>query len=87
MMLHNLYYCAGLTHSSFVFPAAARVLLCVRVVCLRGVFAARASSSMKRGKKAEEEAAAAEGENDAGSGADINLVLPCFALNGFLVCV
>lgn len=51
--------------SSSVFPAA-RVLLCVRVVCLRGVFAARASSSMKRGKKAAE--AAADGENDSGSG-------------------
>ncbi len=46
--------------------SAARVLLCVRVVCLRGVLSVRASSSMKRGKKAEE--AAADGENDTGSG-------------------
>lgn len=38
----------------------------MRVVCLRGVFAVRASSSMKRGKKAEE--AAADGEDDTGSG-------------------
>lgn len=36
------------------------------VVCLRGVLAVRVSSSMKRGKKAEE--AAAEGENDTASG-------------------
>lgn len=42
------------------------MLLCVRVVCLRGVFVVRSSSSMKRGKKAEE--AVADGENDNGSG-------------------
>lgn len=46
--------------------AAVRVLLYVRVVCLRSVFAARASSSMKRGKKAEE--AAVDEDNDSGSG-------------------
>lgn len=42
------------------------MVLCVRVVCLRGVLAVRVSSSMKRGKKAEE--AAVEGENDTASG-------------------
>lgn len=47
---------------SFVFPPAASVLLCVRVVCLRGVFAVRASSTMRRGKKEEE--ATSDGEND-----------------------
>ena len=49
----------------FVFPAA-RVLLCVRVVCLQSVFGARANLSMKRGKKTED--AAADEENDTGSG-------------------
>lgn len=52
--------------SFFFFSPAARVLSCVRVVCLRSVFVVRASSSMKRGKKAEE--AVAEGENDTGAG-------------------
>lgn len=42
------------------------MLLCVRAVCLRGVFVVRMSSKNKRGKKAEE--AAADGENDTGSG-------------------
>lgn len=53
-------------NQAFLCPAA-RVLLCVRVVCLRGVFSVRSSSKMKRGKKTEE-AAAADGENDSGSG-------------------
>lgn len=47
---------------SFCFPPAASVLLCVRVACLRGVFAVRASSTMRRGKKTEE--ATSDGEND-----------------------
>lgn len=47
-----------------VFPAAS--VLCVRAVCLRGVFAVRVCSNMKRGKKTEQ--AAADGENDSGSG-------------------
>lgn len=42
------------------------MLLCVRVVCLRSVFAVRANSSMKRGKAAEE--AAGDGENDTSNG-------------------
>ncbi|XP_037317552.2 DNA-(apurinic or apyrimidinic site) endonuclease isoform X2 [Pungitius pungitius] len=46
---------------------SAWVVLCVRAVCLRGVFAVRATSSMKRGKKAEAEEAAADGENETGS--------------------
>lgn len=49
-------------HLVLCFPPAASVLLCVRVVCLRGVFAVRASSTMRRGKKAEE--ATSDGEND-----------------------
>lgn len=49
---------------SFVLPAA-RVLSCVRVVCLRVVLPVRVSARMKRGKKTEE-AAAADGDNDAG---------------------
>lgn len=45
------------------------MLLRVRGVCVRGVFASRLSSNMKRGKKAEDEAtAAAAGENDPDSG-------------------
>lgn len=57
------FYC--LKHKIAVF-AAAHVVLCVRVVCRQVVIPVRASSSMKRGKKTED--AAAEGENDAGSG-------------------
>lgn len=53
----------GPTSSSL--PAAS-VLLRVPVVCLRGVFAVRASSTMKRGKKTEE--ATSDGENNAASG-------------------
>lgn len=49
-------------HLVLCFPPATSVLLCVRVVCLRGVFAVRASSTMRRGKKAEE--ATSDGEND-----------------------
>lgn len=48
------------------FFTAARVLLRVHVVCLRSLFAVRASSRMKRGKNTEE--TAADGENDTGSG-------------------
>lgn len=47
-------------------PPAASVLLRVRVVCQRGVFAVRASSTMKRGKNAEE--ATSDGENNTASG-------------------
>lgn len=48
-----------------MFPAAC-VLLRVHAVCLRGVCAVTVRSKMKRGKKAEE--AAADGDNDTGSG-------------------
>lgn len=51
-------------------PQAASALLCVlavRAVRVRGVFAARLSSNMKRGKKSEEAAAAAENDPDSGT--------------------
>ncbi|KAM9705819.1 DNA repair nuclease APEX1 isoform 1-T1 [Menidia menidia] len=48
--------------------AAVRVLLCVRVACRPRVCAVRFGSRMKRGKKTEEEAVAAEeGENETGA--------------------
>lgn len=53
--------------SPYFSPTAASVLLLrVRVVCLRGVFALRTSSAMKRGKNAEE--ATSDGENNTASG-------------------
>lgn len=47
-------------------PPAASALLCVLAVRVRGVFAARLSSNMKRGKKSED-AAAAENDPDSGT--------------------
>lgn len=48
-------------------PPAASALLCVLAVRVRGVFAVRASSTMKRGKKSEEAAAAADNDPDSGT--------------------
>lgn len=61
------------------------MLLCVRVVCLRGVLAVRAGSSMKRGKK--DEVAAADGENDTGSGTAAGTNAHSNTLNSSRFCV
>lgn len=52
-------------------PPASVLCVCVRGVCVRGAFRDQLSSTMKRGKKAQEEttAAAAAADNDADSGA------------------